>query len=151
MSEWLKLELAHHLAPVEAPLSLTWPAPESRRPRLSFTLLPILAAAAALALLILAVPRAGISPAAANRCLARDAGIPLAIPESTPAVIQRARILNQNGARIAAITYGLHHREATVLIARAGTVTGPAWRPHGQAYVIACADPPLACLLCHGT
>lgn len=151
MPEWLELELAHHLAPVEAPPALAWQAPERRRPRRSLTLLPILAAAAAVAVLILAAPRSAHSPEAVNRYLDREAGIRLAIPRSTRATIERVRVLPQNGARIAAVTYRLHHTEATVLIARAGTVRGPEWRPHGQNYAIACAEPQFACLLCHAS
>jgi hypothetical protein len=150
MPEWLELELAHHLAPVEAPPALTWQALEPRRPRRSFTLLPILAAAAAVAVLILAAPRGASSPEAVNRYLDREAGIRLAIPRATRATIERVRILHENGGRIAAVTWRLRHTEATVLIARAGTVRGPEWRPHGQNYAIASADPQFACLLCHG-
>ena len=150
MPEWLELELAHHLAPVEAPPALAWRAPEPRRPRRGLTLWPILAAAAAAAVLILAAPRSGNSPEAVNRSVAREAGVRLAIPHSTPATIERVRVLRQNGAPVAAITYRLRHTQATVLIARADAVSGPEWRPHGQNYVIASAEPQFACLLCHG-
>jgi hypothetical protein len=149
MSEWLELELAHHLAPVEAPPSLTWRAPVQRQPRRTFTLVPILAAAAAVAAVILAVLPVPTTPAAVNRYLQREAGIRLPIPASSPAVLEKARIVNENGARVAAVTYRMNHTQTTVLIARASTVRGPAWRPHGQGYVIASAEPRLACLLCH--
>lgn len=149
MSEWLELELAHHLAPVDAPPALTWQAPEPRRPRRTFTLVPILAAAAAVAAVILAALPVPTTPAAVNRYLEREAGIRLPIPASTRAVLGRARVVNANGTRIAAVTYRLNHSEATVLIARTSTVRGPAWRPHGQDYVIASAEPQFACLLCH--
>lgn len=150
MPEWLQLELARNLAPVEAPPALAWQGLEPHRPRRGFKLLPMLAAAAAAALLILAAPRTAASPEAVNRYLDREAGIRLPIPPSTRATIERVRVLHRNGTRIAAVTYRLHHTGATVLIARAGTVQGPEWRPHAQNYAIASADPQAVCLLCHG-
>lgn len=150
MPEWLELELARHLTPVEAPPALAWQGLEPRRPRRGFKLLPMLAAAASAALLILAAPPGANSPAAVNRYLDREAGIRLAIPPSTRARIERVRVLHRNGARIAAVTYRLHQTGTTVLIARAGTVRGPEWRPHGQTYAIASAHSQAACLLCHG-
>lgn len=149
MPEWLELELAHHLAPVEAPAELRWREPEPRRPRWGFTLAPILAAVAAVAVLMLAAPFRVSSPEVVNRYLEREAGIRLAIPPSTRAVIERARIVNRDGVRVAAVTYRLNRTEATVLIARAGAVRGAEWRPHGRDYAIACAEPQIACLLCH--
>lgn len=151
MPEWLELELAHSLAPVEAPSRLTWLVPEPRRPRRRLTLLPMLAAAALVAALLLAAPQSDNSPDAVNRYLAREGGIRLAIPSSTRATIERVRVGRKNGVRIAEVTYRLHHTEATVLIAQAGTVRGPQWRPHDQNYVIASADPQFACLLCHSS
>ena len=149
MPEWLELELAHHLAPVEAPPELRWREPEPRRRRWSFTLAPILAAVAAVAVVLLAAPFRVTSPEAVNRYLEREAGIRLPIPASTRAVIERARIVNRDGVRVAEVTYRVNRTEATVVIARAGTVWGAEWRPHGQNYAIACAEPQAACLLCH--
>jgi hypothetical protein len=153
MLDWLELELAQQLAPVEAPPALTWrvlaPAAQAGRARRTFRLFPFVAAVAALAVVVLAVLPGVTTPAAVNRYLQREAGIEFPIPASTHAVLERARIVNENGARIAAVTYRLNHTKATVLIARAGTVRGAEWRPHGQAYVIACAEPQTACLLCH--
>lgn len=145
MSDWLELELAHHLAPVEAPPSLTWRAPEAAppRPRWSFTLAPIVGLAAAIAVLILAAFPGRTTAGAVNRYLAREAGFQLPIPGSTRAQLERARIVKRGGARIAAITYRLNGTESTVLIARAGTIRGAAWQAHGT-YAIAGS-----CVLCH--
>ncbi len=149
MPDWLELELAHRLAPVEAPPQLTWQAPARPAQRRSFTLIPILAAAAAVALLLLAAPRGPAGVAGVNRYLSSRAGIDLPIPAHTRARLERARILEQGGVRVAAVTYRLDNSEATVLIARASAVRGPAWKPHGRTYAIACAKPHMACVLCH--
>jgi hypothetical protein len=144
MSDWLELELAHHLAPVEAPVALTLP---QRRPaRRSYTMAPFLAAAAAVALLLLVAPHDSTSPTAVNRYLRASAGIDLPIPSNTRAHIEKARMLEGG---VASITYRIGQGRATVWIARASAVRGPAWKAHGQTYAMAYAEPRVACLLCH--
>jgi len=140
MPEWLELELAHHLAPVKAPPSLTFRQPVAKTPsRWSFTLAPILAMAAAVAVVILATLPARLSVAEANHYLRTRAGVQLAIPADTRARIEQVRLRG----RVASVTYRVDGVEATVLIARASTVSGPEWKAHG-AYAIAGS-----CVLCH--
>ena len=141
MPEWLELELAHHLAPVNAPPSLTFRQPvEKTPPRWSLTLAPILAMAAAVAVVILATVPARLGVPEANRYLRTRAGVELPIPVNPRARIERVRVLRN---RIASVTYRIDGTEATVLIARVSTVSGPAWKAHG-AYAIAGS-----CVLCH--
>ena len=149
MSDWLELELAHHLAPVEAPPALVFERPAPRPSRRSFTLAPVLAAAAAVALVLLAAPQQHTNPLEINRYFRAQAGIDLPIPANTAAHIEGARVMSQGESRIAAVTYRSGGREGTVLIARASTVRGSEWKPHGQIYAIACAEPQIACVLCH--
>ena len=147
MPEWLEAELSRQLAPVAAPAALAFPAPGRIAPRRTFRLAPILAAAAAIAVFLLAALPSSISPSEVNRYLAQS-GIRLPIPAATPARIQRTRVLEAKGARIAEVTYRLAGMETTVRIARASSVQGPAWQAHGT-YAIACAEPRIACVLCH--
>ena len=136
MPEWLESELARHLAPVEAPPTLVFPAKQRR----TFTLAPILAVAAAIAVAVLATvpPRPGV--AEVNRYLQARAGVYLTIPADTTARFERVRLVRPG---VAAVTYGQAGTKSTVLIARASAVSGNAWKSHG-AYAI---NGP--CVLCH--
>ena len=148
MPEWLELELAHQLAPVKAPAALQFEVPR-RVSRRSFTLAPLLAGAAALAVLLLAAPHPRTNPEEINSYFESQAGIALPIPSNTRAAIEKAGMVDREGARVASVTYRAAGREATVLIARAATVRGPDWKPHGQIYAISYTDAQIACLLCH--
>lgn len=149
MPEWLELELAHQLAPVKAPAALKFEGVPRRTPRRSFTLAPLLAGAAALALLLLAAPHQRTSPAEINRYFESEAGIALPIPSNTQAAIEKVGLVDREGMRVASVQYRAGGREARVLIARAATVRGPEWKPHGQIYAISYTDAQIACLLCH--
>lgn len=142
MPEWLESELAHHLAPVQAPPALTFREPAPQTPRWSFTLAPILAMAAAIAVVILATAPSRIGVAEANRYLRARAGIELAIPADTRARIEQVRMLHP---KIAAVKYRIGETESTVLIAGAGASGGADWKQHG-AYSIAGG-----CTLCHAS
>ncbi len=142
MPEWLEVELTKHLAPVQAPPSLTW-RPPTPKTRWSFTLSPILAMAAVFALVLLfSAPQRRIVDKV-NYFLKTQADIQLSIPASTKARLQHVRIVDPSGARIVEVTYRVDSAEAKVLIARAAAVRGTAWKSHG-AYVISGS-----CVLCH--
>ena len=140
MSDWLELELARHLAPVEAPAALQWKGFPPERPRWSFNLAPILALCAGAALVILASVPSRMGVDEANRALRTRAGIDLPVPPETAAQIESVRVVR---ARVAAVRYRMGEGEGTVFIARASAVSGPEWKAHGS-YSIAGG-----CVLCH--
>ena len=151
MSDWLELELAHHLGAVEAPDELTCPQVRTYdRPRRR--LAPILAIAAGVAVLLLAVPRAtairSSDPARVNHWLYACAGIDLPIPGWARGRVQGARLVERDGMRVAEVSYQVGGKDATLLIAPARVGRDAGWKQHG-AYAIFCPESPAACGLCH--
>jgi hypothetical protein len=158
MSDWLDLELSHHLAPVAAPEAL-WDRIQNRvrpdRPPVLThwaiaAILTLTAAAGALRLVAqrqqpsldlqqLAIeqlrnpePLAMHSgdPRAISAWM-RQAGIDVTLPvlSSDRVHLVGARVFQKRGARIGAVAYRVGTDTATLLIARAGIATTPA---HGQ-------------------
>jgi hypothetical protein len=146
MSDWLDLELSHHLAPTAAPDQL-WdrlqrmppPRPKPRWPAAAAIIATVVVAAGTLWMVA-----KGQEPAVNLRLLAaqeltasatldirssdpreivawarREAGVELALAPAASVELTGARIVRQRGECIAAVSYRVDGREAAMLVARA--------------------------------
>jgi hypothetical protein len=158
MSDWLELQLAHELGPVEAPEGLWGRVQAGRRPaprnRWWIARLPVLASVALVVtagLLWSAWRQAGLEQLAASELsrsvrldlrssdaseigawLRREAGVDVEIPVSTRTRLTGARVIQQRGALIGEVTYTVGKDSAVLLVARAGGAFGAPAR-HGGA------------------
>ena len=187
MSDWLDLELSHHLAPVAAPEAL-WNriSGVGLRPakpvfKTAWPIAAILTLTAAAGVLWLVAQRR--QPALNMQQLAieqlrhpeplamhsddpraisawmRQAGIDVTLPARSSDTVHLvgARVFQQRGARIGAVSYRVGPDTATLLIARAGMASGTdhgqlSCKTRDQSYTVACSNPhhpEAACLLCH--
>jgi len=147
MSDWLELQLAHELRPVEAPEGL-WGRVQAgrRRPvtrnRWWTARLPALASVALVitaGLLWSARPYTGLEQLAARELsrparldlrssdpleiaawLRREAGVDMEIPPSMRVQLTGARVIRQHGALIGEVSYRVGTDSAVLLVARAG-------------------------------
>jgi hypothetical protein len=97
-------------------------------------------------------------PARISDWLRRQTGVEIAIPERSGARLEGARVIQKDGARIAAVSYRVgDDTTATLLVARsvssADAGHGHAmWQAQGLTYALASSNlkhPETACLLCH--
>jgi hypothetical protein len=183
MSEWLEFELTRELQPVGAPEGLWGRVQAARRSEtkrgLSLRFSTSLAITAAFAVVLISnVHRTASLDAIAARELAgaarvelhssdpaeiagwlrREAGVDVAIPQSTRVQLEGARVVRQRGVRIGEVAYRVGDETALLLVAQAGAFHAPSkhggssWQQQQQVYALAfsSADRPLAaCVLCH--
>ena len=183
MSEWLEFELTRELKPVGAPEGLWARVQVARRSQakrsMSLRFSASLAITAAFAVVLLSnLHRTASLDSIAARELAsggrlelqssnpleigdwlrREAGVDVAIPQSTRARLEGARVVRQGGVRIGEVSYRVGDESALLLVAQAGSFAGPvrhggnSWRQQQQVYALAFARadrPQAACVLCH--
>lgn len=178
MSEWLEFELTRELQPVGAPEGLWGRVQAARRSEskrglsLRFSASLAITAAFAAALLfnvhrtdslgaIAARELAGAGnlefrsndPAEIADWLRHEAGVDVAIPQSTRVKLEGARVVRQGGARIGEVAYRVGDQPALLLVAQVGTFHAPSrhggntWQQQQQVYAIAGRQ--VACVLCH--
>lgn len=177
MSDWLDLELAHHLAPTGAPDQL-WerlqqgrPAP---RPRTKWPVAAVIAtltvAAGTLWMVAHGQERAADLRLLASRELAshptldlhshdpreiaawarREAGVDLALSPAASVELTGARVVRHRGECVAAVSYKVDGRDAALLVARAAVAPGEAHA--GMSLAVAfddAAHADAACRICH--
>jgi len=186
MSDWLELELAHHLAPAEAP-DILWErvnraaaAPLVTRPQRP-AWLPIaailtimvgagamwmFAKAATFDLQHLAALKAdgpmdlnSSDPREITEWARRQAGIDLSLSPSPSVCLKGARIIRDQGRQIAAISYQVEGRSASLLVAHASNSRNTphgrsAWQTGREMYALAISETgraEAACLICHSS
>src|SRR5262245_63667229 len=155
MSDWLDLELAHHLAPTSAPDQL-WdrlqrmppPRPKPRWPVAAIIATGMVAAGTLWMVAKGQEPAADLRLLAADELIApgpldirsqdareitawarREAGVEIALSPATSVELVGARIVRHRGECVAAVSYRVGGREAALLVARAPVRTADS---HGR-------------------
>jgi hypothetical protein len=170
MSDWLEGELSVHLRPVAAPDELRVRlglAPAKRRefPRMilavAATVVVMMAgglAASRTALLDLRQVAADTSrngepleflssdPGAISVWLGHAAGVVVPLRQAEGVRFLGARVIRQHGVKVAAVEFRRGSERATVLVARAGSVEGPAACKSKRNAIL---SPDAGCVLCH--
>jgi len=95
-------------------------------------------------------------PQEVNEWARREAGVRISLPSSAATCLTGGRIIDRNGQRVAAISYRVDGRRASLLVAHASKFTaarhgGAVWQTGGQSYALAISEGRLesACRICH--
>ena len=162
MSEWIDLQLAHSLTPVNAPDEL-WarinaPVAQRKRPGAIRWAVPVAIAACVMVLLARPMDLSRMAagelrggrlefvsndPVAVERWLAHQGGMSVPLRPAAGVQVRGARMVKHS---VAAVSYEVDGNPATVLIAR-GSGVSPCKLP-GYTVVVANANA-AACRLCH--